>query len=1116
MTKKNSTIAKISRPRLTSIFRRERLFHLLDKGRNYPVIWITGPPGAGKTTLAASYLDVRKLPCLWYQVDEGDADIASFFYYMGIAIKKAAPGKQRPLPLLTPEYLPNISIFTKRYFEELCRRLKPPFLIVLDNYQDVSTSSRFHDIIIHGLDVIPEGINILVLSRNEPPQQFIRLRANNRISLLEWSEIKFTVDESRKIIQARGKKDISDEAVLQMHEKTDGWVAGLVLLMEIAKTKDVNYQLISKLTPREVFDYFATVTFSKIDEKTRVFLLKTAFLPETTVPMAERLTGVSNAGQILFDLNRKNYFTEVHVHAEPVYQYHPLFREFLLSCAKDTFSCEELSQIQGIAAELLEESGQIEDAAALLRDKKDFERFVQLILNQASTLVVQGRGKTLAEWLFCIPEDIRQKTPWLLYWLGVCQLPFYPEESFKYFDNAFETFRSQGDQTGMWLSWSYLVDTFFHRWDDVSLLDRYISLFESLFQKETTFPSAEVELRIVSYRFVSMMLRQMHHQEIEEWAEWTFSLSQKYQDVNLRLQIHYYLACYYMWVGNFTKAGILVSSFHKDVQSGKATPLAMLVGGFMEVMYEWLTGSTDSCLRIVSDGLKLACETGVHLWDGFFLSHGTCAALSSGDIETATKLLRELESGLVRARKIDKAFFHFLMAWKDVLCGHVPSAKEHMKITLSAAVEIKMSYPIALARALMAQVHFELQAYTEAATELNLAYQIGRHIKSKHVEFTCLLTEAQFTSGYGSTESGKRGNAEERQTSLVVHAGNDASEQRGLDILRRAFGLAREQGYVNTFGWRCDIMPRLCVKALEAEIEVKYVQYLVRKRQIIPEEAPLECENWPWPIRIFTLGRFNILKDDKPIQFTGKVQRKPLELFKAITSCGGREVSEDRIADILWPDADGDMAHQSFETTLHRLRRLIGNDNAIKLQGGQLTLDDRYCWVDTWAFERVFEKVKDVFKRIEDQKAERKGETLTACISGSSNSSLSLLRTEALRLTEKAISIYKGPFLPADIQYLWTMSTRECLRNMFHQLIIMSGNQLEQTGQWLSAVEHYRKAIEKEDLEEEFYQRLMVCYQHLGQKAEAIKVYNRCCAMLLNILGTNPSSKTKDIYNSLI
>ena len=93
-----SRIAKITRPILTEIFPRNRLFRLLDTGRKRPVTWIAGPPGCGKTTLVSSYLDARKLPCLWYQVDPADADPATFFYYLGLAAREAAPHKRKHLP----------------------------------------------------------------------------------------------------------------------------------------------------------------------------------------------------------------------------------------------------------------------------------------------------------------------------------------------------------------------------------------------------------------------------------------------------------------------------------------------------------------------------------------------------------------------------------------------------------------------------------------------------------------------------------------------------------------------------------------------------------------------------------------------------------------------------------------------------------------------------------------------------------------------------------------------------------------------------------------------------------------------------------------------------------
>lgn len=142
MPKRTASIAKITRPYITGIFERPRLFILLDKHRTKRVVWVSAPAGSGKTTLVASWLQSRrKLPCLWYQVDERDGELASFFHYLGQAARQASPRNKRPLPLLTPAHIPGVETFTRRYFEELCRRFKPPFALVLDNYQDAPVAA---------------------------------------------------------------------------------------------------------------------------------------------------------------------------------------------------------------------------------------------------------------------------------------------------------------------------------------------------------------------------------------------------------------------------------------------------------------------------------------------------------------------------------------------------------------------------------------------------------------------------------------------------------------------------------------------------------------------------------------------------------------------------------------------------------------------------------------------------------------------------------------------------------------------------------------------------------------------------------------------------------------
>lgn len=171
MPKKAAILAKLSRPRLHDTYLRERLFALLEARAGYPVIWITGPPGAGKTTLAASYLDARACAALWYQLDSGDGDAASFFYYLRQAASGLATMRRPLLPLLTPEYLADLPGFARRWWRALFGRLPERVVLVLDNYQEVPADSALHGILTAAAEEIPEGAQLIVLSRADPPPE---------------------------------------------------------------------------------------------------------------------------------------------------------------------------------------------------------------------------------------------------------------------------------------------------------------------------------------------------------------------------------------------------------------------------------------------------------------------------------------------------------------------------------------------------------------------------------------------------------------------------------------------------------------------------------------------------------------------------------------------------------------------------------------------------------------------------------------------------------------------------------------------------------------------------------------------------------------------------------
>ncbi len=1055
-------MSKVTRPILTEVFPRKRLFSLLDRMRRRPIIWVSGPAGSGKTTLVSSYIDTLQFPCLWYQIDQEDTDPATFFYYLAQAGKRSSPRKRKPLPLLTPEYLQGIPAFTLRYFEDLFNRLKIPSFLVFDNYHEVTIRSPFHEIIFNGLSRIPEGINVILISRHEPPPILVQLRANHLMERIGWDELRLTSEESGGLVRLRTQGKMSRETTQHLHNVTDGWAAGLVLMLESIK-RGIEPKLLGKLTPEEITDYFGSVLFYKTGKEFQNFFLKTAFLPKMTTKMAAELTGSSNAGGILSTLSRNNYFTEKRFLEEAVYQYHPLFREFLLARAKETFSAERLSVLCSRAATILEEAGQTESAASLLRDVSDWDGLVRLITQHASHMLTQGRHRPLEDWLNSLPIEILESDPWLLYWMGQCRLPFDPSQSKIFFEKAFEKFKDQKERAGMFLAWSELVFSIWMESKDFSLLDRWILVLEELMRDVKEFPSDEIGLRVSSNMLLILVTRQLWHPKLESWAEMAFSLAARCPNIFDRMNALFRVAFYRIFFGELKKALVAIDLLKQLSQTPNAPPLTLIMARVMEVLYYRFAGMHQECLQSVSEGLELAQQTGVHGFDYWLLIYAMVSALNVGDDKTVQKFVAKIDSVVNTFTVWSKSSYYLMRIRESLSRKDIGQALFHVDMASELIHNVKSNLSVVFLGVAKAHVMHELGKHKEAEDNLSQAYSIVSKSSNNYMKFLILLAKARF----------------------AFEEENDSS---GLLSLQEAFALGREGGFVETFIDHPPTMAMLCAKALEAGIEVEYIRDFIRKRNLITEKPSSFLENWPWPLKIYTLGRFAILRDGQPVQFSRKVQQKPLSVLKAIIAFGGKEVREDQIMDALWPEADGDMAHQSFATNLHRLRQLLGYEKAILRQEGKLTLDDRYCWVDIWAFGAMLEQAEVHWK---------KGKI-----------------DDAIQLTEKAINIYKGPFLGQESEKTWMISLNELLRSRFLRSIEKVGQHWQKTDQYEKALDCYLKGLEVDDLAEEFYQGLMNCYRRLGRTADVRAVYQRY-RRTLSPLGLEPSTKIESVYQKI-
>ena len=979
---------KITAPGLPAgIVQRERLFRLLEKSSRKPVKWISGPGGSGKTTLVSSYLETRKLPAIWYQVDQRDADPATFFYYMGLACSDSVSPGQESLPFLTPEYLAGIKTFTRRYFDQLFTQLPVPYAIVLDNYQDVSPTSPFHELIMEGLSLIPDGITVIVLSRNEPPPVLTMHDAAERFEFLGWSDIRFSFDEARQFAGIQTESPLETEALTRLYTKTDGWIAGLLLILESLKGSALDYQLLESLPLDKVFDYFAEKIFDGCDLELQEFLLKTALAPGITAHMAEQLTGIGSSEQILSRLCRNRFFTEKHSPADSVYQYHPLFRKFLISRAEKTIPADEVREIRRKAASLLGGAGRTEDAAGLLIEAADWNGMTELILNSAPIFASEGRSETVRAWLESIPGEIVERVPGLLYWKGVCLLLHSPPESRTCFRKAFDLYSHANDAIGMALSWS--GGSIVSLYDgEFTPLDEWLYLLEGMKLDDFVFPSQQLEDQVAMSIFNAMAFRQPHHRDISMWRERAVPLVRGSADINFRLQSAVHLLVHDLWNGNFGRATFMLEQIQGMARSRKISPMTDITIMNAQVLHAFFTGAWALGVTVAIDALRVADETGVHVWDSQLLGTGACCAISMGDFATGGDLLKGMESRLEwGGKRIDIGQYHGLRGWQECLRNDFPAASPHLALALESFHGIGFLAPEAVTLNAMAENLRELGETEQAGAYLSKAYDIAYGMGSGFLEFMCLCNSVQ----------------------LALDA---SDELQAVGLLRKAMALGSAGGYVNGWFWRPASLMRLCVKALENDIEVDYVRGLIRRWSLVPETPPLHIDTWPWPLKIQTLGSFELIRDDEPVVLTGKV-RKPLELLKALIAFGGINVSQERLSDALWPDADGDLAKRSFDTTLHRLRKLLGNEKVLQLQAGRLSIDPQYCWIDVWAFERHCGKVEEALK-VKGQQKDK--ERLALCF-------------------EKIIALYKGRFLPEDEDYAWTLSMREQMHGRFLQLL---------------------------------------------------------------------------------
>jgi len=1056
MATKISQLAKLTRPRLHKAVARERLFDLLDEARTHKsAICVVGPPGAGKTTLVASWLDSRAIKGIWYQVDPGDADLATFFYYLGLAAKPFTRKGQRQLPILTPEYLHDVDGFSRRFFRQLFPRLPNGAVLVLDNYQEVDAGQPFHRHVSHAVEEVPPGITLIAISRRDPPDCYARLVANENVQLVQWEALKLTREEAQAIAKSRAR--LADAELARLYQTSGGWAAGFTLLLEgrLRKEGAVSNDGASRAA---LFDYFAAQIFGKLPPTTQEFLVATALLPQVPVSIAQELIANSEAEAILEDLYRRNLFTHKRIAHEPVYWYHALFREYLVAQADHFWSVEQHCSLLCRAGRLLETHGDTDGAFQLLCQAQAWQQAEALALRQAFWLLGQGRGETLRAWISALPKAIVDLNAWLRYWLGVSLVPVDQIQARASLESAFDAFRNSGDIMGQMRSISSIIDTYFFEWSHWQPLDRWIEALEPLMLAGPAYPSQEVEFDIHCSMLIATLYRRPGHTLLQACVDRVFALLESELDVNRKVVGATLLLTFCNLASRADLARNIVALAEPFLKQPGVTPFNRVWWRNRLTYFQNACGDHEAVRGTTQEVYDLIETYGLKGLGGAALLvewHLGWAMMAARHWHEAERSLQRMEQLARKSRPSDLllitvARFRFAMAR-----GELALARTEAPRALAEAKAVGMIYQEAMYLAGAVEVYAESGLNAEAREQASIAHELVRGTCFEYLSAEIRVIEAYMELREGKVEC-------------------------SLRLLRQGLSQAAllHPNWIFNASLSGRVLSMMCAEALEAGIEVPYVRSLVRRFRFQPPSVVKE--EWPWCAKIYTLGRFELWCDDQRVQFAGKVPKKPLALLKALIANGGASVPEERVMDALWPDEQADAARKSLDITVLRLRKLLGSNDTILVRDELISLNPQLCWSDVWAFEQ---RIK---------------ESETDCGSAA-----------------EALALYRGNFLPAEIEEPWTVKSRERLRAKFVRLVEATAQADEAAGRFDKAITLYLKGLEADDLVEAFHLGLMRCYRALGRPAEALTAFRRLRQTLSVVLGIAPSPDAEKMARDL-
>lgn len=401
-------VVSMASPLADHLVPRPALLAAMDTATSRRVTLISAPAGSGKSVLLRVWGEqaATRVNIAHVAVGRGEDDAAHFWTAVATAVEHAVGGAtartvDHPSATGRPHDFDRLLGVLAGQDERLV-------LVVDDLHELRSLEALAHLAIL--VDRAPTQVGFVLSTRRDPGLGLHRLRLSGSLAELRWADLRFSEGEARQLLDAEGV-GLSDEGLRALHERTEGWAAGLRLAALALARSPVAERAAQAFSgsERTVADYLRAEVLTPLPDHVRRLLLDTAVLDRVSGPLADALTGADGAELVLQDLAEANAFV-VPVGTSGWFRYHHLLEDLLRSELRRTF-VSEVAALHVAAAEWFARHDAPVEAVLHAQAAQDWPRAARLLADNWLTLTLDGRAAELRPLLGACPARVVADDP---------------------------------------------------------------------------------------------------------------------------------------------------------------------------------------------------------------------------------------------------------------------------------------------------------------------------------------------------------------------------------------------------------------------------------------------------------------------------------------------------------------------------------------------------------------------------------------------------------------------------------------------------------------------------------------------------------------------------------